>query len=219
MDVEKQVVFVKWVSSGEDLDGLNLIEVDIENGRPLKLWFYGGEDYKPVYDEEGLKEGEVPKGFRLLAIGELSYQPFLYKHPLLGIEMEAVAREARTWRVDIDGRKRRKDEVFVQVVVFDELWDVKAEQPRGFLVLEERAFEEKLVPDRINEEGAKKQWVESYRSFLFRNATIIYTRNQDGLMVLWHSKIDSSLGYKGIDFPEGFKPPTQLGEATFIDFL
>ena len=38
-------------------------------------------------------------------------------------------------------------------------------------------------------------------------------------MVLWHSKIDSSLGYKGIDFPEGFKPPTQLGEATFIDFL
>jgi len=216
MDVEKQVVFVEWVASGEELDGVNLIEVDIENGRELKGWFYEGEDYESFYDEEGKQEGIIPKNFRLSEVTEVAYQPFLYRHPLLGTEVEAVIQEARTWKVDTAGRKRRKNEVAVQVVIFDEHWDVKAEQARGFQVLEERRFEERPPVDEIGR-AAKKQWVESHRSFLFGNATIIYTRNQDGLMVLWHFRV-GDLGYKGIDFPEGLKPPIELGEATFINF-
>lgn len=212
----EQVVFAEWVSSGEDLDGVNLIEVNRENGRPLKVWTYEGMDYEWVYDDEGSIAGNFPKSFKLSEVTQLSYQSLVYRHPLLKIDTEAEVQEIRTWGVDRSGRKRKRDEAARLVIIFDNFWDAKSEKPRPFQILEERGYEPRELSGGVSL-GKKEQWVEKYRSFFFSNAMVMYVRNLEGRMVHSYSKI-SPIKYSGIDLPRGLELPIKVGKAEVIDF-
>lgn len=215
-DAGEQVVFADWVASGEDIDGVNLIEVNRENGRPLKVWTYEGMDYEWVYDDEGIIAGRIPESYKLSEVTELAYQPFVYSHPLLNADIEAEVQEIRTWKVDRAGRKRKRDEAARLVIILDDFWDAKSEKPRSFQILEERGYEPRELSGGLSL-SKKEQWVEKYRSFFFSNAIVMYVRNLGGLMVHAYSKI-SPTKYSGIDLPRGLELPIKVGKAEVIDF-
>lgn len=212
-----RVLLWGWDASGEDIEGVNIFEVDGQDGRLLKIWTYEATGYERIYDDNGYLERIDPKNFKLNEITELSYQPSLYQHPLFDKQIEVEVQEIRCWRSDKLGRKRRRLEASKHVVVFNDFWDPKNGRPRGYQVLEERVFEPPERQERVSV-GTKTQWVEKQRSFLFNDAMIVYLRNADGKMVLWRSNVGNFPRYGGMGFPKGLELPLGLGEAGFIDF-